>query len=75
MELCGLPCSELPVIEGLGLITGAVQVYCVPVGTPDGLMVKALPVQIVANCAGTVGVGLRSTLTVCELEHPLAVIV
>jgi hypothetical protein len=54
-------------------IVGAVQVYVIPTGTPAGVVVKAAPLQIVAVCAATTGIGFTVTVTVKVAPgHPFA---
>ena len=64
-------CAEPPVIPVV--IVGADQVYVVPVGTPVGVTLKAVPEQAVAVWFVTAGLGLTitvATFEVCE-RHPL----
>ena len=62
--VCPVACALPPVIAPTGALTGAVQVYVVPAGTPAGVVVNATPLQIVAVRLATAGVGLTVTTTV-----------
>ena len=66
--------AEPPVTAFNGLLTGTTQEYVVPTGTITcgeafaGVIEKAVPLQIVALCAGTNAAGL--TVTLIEKEIP-----
>lgn len=61
MELWAVPCAEPPVKP---VPVGAVHVYLVPAGTPEGVTLNVPPLHIVAVLSVTVATGLIVTVAV-----------
>ena len=69
MVPCAVLCALPPVNAPKGLITGALQVYCVPVGTVPlvplaGVTLKAAPLHVLTVISLTAGFGFTVTVTV-----------